>query len=302
MDELLKKMLDSDLLTEDTKQEISDAFTQHLTEMRSEIEADVKVELAEKYISDKEALIEALDSKLDAVVDAEFAELKEDIERFRDLEAEHAVKLVEARREMAATVQKDMKTMLEALDAYVETRLTVEFDELRESITEVKKEDHGRKVLEVIGEQYMAMFSNQGNVEKELNERKAELDRITNELREAKEQLSTRERAAKLESILESLTGDSREVMGAILENVPTDKLEDAYTRYIGRVIRESVDSTKNSEKDKTVLAENVNEPSEALIPRTGDRPIVEDVSNDEGKQGLDESVRAKLKKLSGIE
>lgn len=314
MEELLEKLLESELLTESTKEELSEAFSKKLKEMedtqREEIEAEVKTQLAEKYATDKEALIDALDTKLDEAIDNEFEELKEDIERFRDLEAEHAEKLVEAKKDMANTVKEDMTKILEALDAYVEMRLSSEFDELKESIDDVRKEEHGRKVLEVIGEQYRRMFTDEGELEQELAERREELEATTSELREAKERISAIEREQKLEETLEPLTGHAREVMEAILQNVPTDKLDEAYDRYIGRVLHES---TTNSEKDDNVLAEgknseDVSEGEELKEDTTkmvsGNREeLGEDVSEETGdvSNKLDEQTRTRLKMLSGI-
>jgi hypothetical protein len=45
--------------------------------------------------------------------------------------------------------------------------------------------------------------------------------------------------------------------MEAILKNVDTALLEDAYTTYVGRVLKETA-STKTSEKEGKVLAEGV--------------------------------------------
>lgn len=317
MDELLQQLLESELLNEDTKKELSEAFTQKLKEMedtqREEIETEVKSQLAEKYAADKEALIDALDTKLDEAVENEFSELKEDIERFRDLEAEYAEKLVETKKEMADTVKEDMAKILEALDAYVEMRLSSEFNELKESIDDVRKEEHGRKVLEVIGEEYRRMFTDEGELEQELAERREELEATTAQLREAKETISTIEREKKLEEVLESLSGHSREVMEAILQNVPTDKLDEAYDRYIGRVLHESA-TTKNSEKDDNVLAEgedvsesestddnDLNEGSKVV---SGDKQeLAEDVSEETGasEHKLDETTLKRLRMLSGI-
>jgi len=318
MEEVLQKLLESELLNENTKKELSEAFSTKLEEakkeQRQEIETEVKAELAEKYASDKESLIDALDTKVDEAVDNEFGELREDIENFRDLEAEFAEKLVEARREMSETVKEDMTKVLEALDAYVEMQLSSEFDELRESIEEVRKEEHGRKVLEVIGEQYRKMFTDEGNVEQELAERREELEATTAELREAKERINAIEREQKLEETLESLTGHAREVMEAILQNVPTDKLDEAYNRYIDRVIH---DSAVNSEKDDNVLAESKNDSNgesnqtltedelESSKVISGDKGVeVSDVSDEDNTNhvSLDESIRSRLKLLSGQE
>ena len=310
MDELLQKLVESELLNEDTKAELKEAFNSKLAELaesqREEIEAEVKTALAEKYAADKEALIDAIDTKLDERIEDEIAELKEDIEKFRDLEAEYAQKLVEERQSMAQTVKEDMAKVLEALDAYVEMRLASEIEELHESIEEVRKEEHGRRVLEVIGEEYRRLFTDEGDLEQELAELREERERVQSELREAQERIKGVEREQKMEEVLESLNGHSREVMEAILLNVPTEKLEEAYNRYIGRVLHESAIPEKNSEKDDKVLAEkteeNVTESDDDLTVVTGDKEqLAEDVSDEpQPQKKLDESTLLALKRLSG--
>src|SRR5216684_2737769 len=111
INELFKKLVESELLTEDTKNELQAQFEtllqESVTAAKKEAEEKVRLDLTEQFIADKEALIEALDTKAEEFLVKEFAELKDDIERFRDLEAEFAEKLVEAKKDMADTVRKD---------------------------------------------------------------------------------------------------------------------------------------------------------------------------------------------------
>ncbi len=50
------------------------------------------------------------------ILKEDYQELKDDIEKFRDLETEYASKIVEAKREMALTVKNDMSTLVETLN------------------------------------------------------------------------------------------------------------------------------------------------------------------------------------------
>lgn len=314
MDELLQKLVESELLTEETKtqleEQLSNLMEEKRKEIREEVETEVKTELAEKYAKDKEELVEALDTALTKAVSAEVEELREDIERFRDLESEYAQKLVEHRQKVAEEVKNDMTKLLEGLDAYVDQRLHVELDELRESIEDVRKENYGRRIVETLGEEYRRMFTDEDDLEDRINEKENELENVNSKLKEAQEQLRSFEREQKMESVLESLSGHKREVMAAILEGVPTEKLEEGYRRYIGRVLTESTDG-KNSEKDGSVLAEGhegegdgVTTTSDDLAVVTGDREtLAEDVSDDgSDEQRLKEDYINRLRLLSGID
>jgi len=313
MDELLQKLVESELLTEDTKKQLEETLSRKMEEkaqqIREEAEAEVKTDLAEKYAQDKEELVEAMDTALEKALNEEVAELKEDIERFRDLEAEYAEKLVESRQQMAENVKNDMTKLLEGLDAYVDQRLHAELDELRESIEDVRKENHGRKILETIGEEYRRMFTEEDDYEQKVLEKEEALNKVNEQLKEAKDRLRSVEREQKMEDVLESLSGQKREVMAAILQGIPTERLDEAYRRYIGKVLRES--NEDSSEKDNSVLAEGKNEEntdSDDFVVATGDsKVVVEDVDTiTESVDGspnykLDEITRNRLKILSGI-
>lgn len=314
MDELLQKLVESELLTEDTKGQLEEALSKKMEEktqqIREEVETEVKTELAEKYAKDKEELVEAMDTALEKALTEEVEELKEDIERFRDLEAEYAEKLVEARQQMSENVKNDMSKLLEGLDAYVDQRLHAELDELRESIEDVRKENHGRKILETVGEEYRRIFTEEDDFEQKALEKEEALNKVNEQLKEAKDKLRSVEREQKMEDVLESLSGQKREVMAAILQGVPTEQLDEAYRRYIGRVLTEATNED-SSEKDKSVLAEGKDEEttdSDDLRVATGDSTVVtEDLDNaDEPENGapvhkLDETTRKRLKMLSGI-
>lgn len=312
MNELLEKLLKSELLNDESKKELSEAFTKHFEkfseDQRKKIEKEVKLELTKKYVEDKAALVEAMDTKMDILVEKEFVELRDDIERFRNLEAEYAKKLVESRKEMANAVKQDMSTILEALDAYVEKRLCAEFNELRESIDEVKKEKHGRKILEAIGSEYQKMYPGKSNdVEKELRAKRKQLQQVSESLREAREALNNEQRNKKMKDLIGNLSGSTKEVMEAILSNVPTDKLDEVYGNYIGRVLTEATNRKANkvSEKDDNVLAENkgATKKIEGKVV-TGDRkPLYEDINDLTGTKGnnIDKSTLERLRKLSGI-
>jgi len=314
MDELLQKLVESELLTEDTKHQLEEALSKKMEEktqqIREEVETEVKTELAEKYAADKEELVEAMDTALEKALNEEISELREDIESFRNLETEYAEKLVESRQQMADNVKKDMTELLEGLDAYVDQRLHAELDELRESIEDVRKENHGRKILETIGEEYRKMFTEEEDLEQQALEKEEALKQVNEQLKEAKDELRRVERDQKMEEVLESLSGQKKEVMSAILQGVPTEQLDEAYRRYIGRVLTET-SNDDSSEKDNSVLAEKENEDEsnvDDLRVASGDSSVItedldnaDDLPENSQVRKLDEKTRNRLKMLSGI-
>src|ERR1035441_7675610 len=99
MDEILTKLLSSELLSEEAKAEISTKWTtlveEHKASIREEVTLEVRAEIAEQWASERDTLIENVETFVAKKLDEEVAELKADIERFRDLEAEYAEKMVE---------------------------------------------------------------------------------------------------------------------------------------------------------------------------------------------------------------
>ena len=57
----LKPLLDSDLINEDTRKEISEAWEAKLTEAREQVRAELREEFAQRYEHDKTVMVEALD-------------------------------------------------------------------------------------------------------------------------------------------------------------------------------------------------------------------------------------------------
>jgi hypothetical protein len=260
MDELLKKLLAAEVLTEETKQELEAAFKGQLTEAfekaRAEAQATVTAELNEAWLTERDTLIEALDAKVTEALTEELSELRTDIERFRDLEAEYAVKLVEAKGEMAVTLKKDVGQLIEKLDNFLEIRLSAEIEELREDITEVKKNEFGKKVFESFVAEFKKHYAGDDSVEAKLTETEQRLADALATLEESEKKAAKLERSIKMEKVLAPLSGRTREVMEAILKNVDTPLMEDAYKTYVGRVLKETAEKAVTSEKEEKVLAE----------------------------------------------
>ena len=148
MDEILKPLLQSDLLTESVKRDIQANWIKAVetkTQMiREEVELEVKARLSEQFTKDRDALVEAVDTFIGNQLKSELSELKEDIERFRDLEVEAAKKISAEKSKMSKTLKSEMEELTEAIDQFLEQRLSEEIEELTEDIAIVKKNEFGR--------------------------------------------------------------------------------------------------------------------------------------------------------------
>lgn len=304
MDEILAKLFSSELLTEETKEQVSTEFKtlieNTIIAARAEAEVTVRAELTEQFVTEREALVEAVDTKVEEFLKAEMAELHEDIAAFRDLEVELAEKIVDERKVIAEGVKSDMVQLIDNLDVFLEERLTAELDELKESIEEVKKNRVGQRMFEAAQAEVKALMSDDGT-QAALAEAKTELETIRKNLTESQSALAKAKHGMKLAEVLEPLAGRSREVMEAILKNMPTEKLEEAYKSFIPRVLHDSstkVEEVSEKEGDKSVLAEgdtSTNGAKTTVV--TGDTPKETEVVTESAK-GNDYS---RLQKLAGI-
>ena len=309
MDELLKKLLEAEVLSEETQTELKAAFDTQLDEAvavaKKEATADVRAELTEQWVAERDALIEAVDAKVSEFLTLEVAELREDIDRFRDLEAEHAEKLVEAKAQMADELKGDLGELVEKIDAFLEIRLTSELEELREDIQEQKKNDFGRRVMEAFAEEFYSQYADEESAESTLRETESRLDDTVKALEESERRVARMERGQRLEEVLSPLEGRQREVMAAILKNVDTANLTEAYSTFVGRVLRETEGDA--SEKEEKVLAESESKKTvkakdlkETTVAKSGDQVLTEEEKAADESQISPEKL-AHLRKLAGI-
>lgn len=311
MDELLQKLLESEVLTEETQKELQEAIETKVNEAvqaaKDEAAADVRAELTEQWVNERDALIEAVDAKVGDFLDSELEELKSDIERFRDLEAEAAEKLVEAKATMSEELKKDLAELVEKLDSFLEIRLRAELEELTEDIERVKKDEFGRKIFEAVREEYASSFADDESLEGTLRETEKRYEDATEALEGAERKLAAMERAQKLDEVLAPLSGQQKDVMEAILKNVDTEQLEEGYKTFIGRVLKETEED--ESEKEDTVLAESASEDDKKKLlenakVKTGDKAdvIAENESQlSETEQKLSEESRKRLRRMAGL-
>jgi len=243
MDEILQKLLSSELLSEDAKNEISsqwtEAVSQYKTVVREEVSLEVRSELAEQWATERDALVENVEQFVAAKLVEEVAELKADIERFRDLEAEYAEKIVEEKHSMADQLAEELDSLIDKIDSFFELRLTEEFTELKEDLEIVKQNEFGRKIFEAFATEFTRSHIDEDSIQSKLQAAVAKLDDASKAIATLESQNAKVVRESKLEKILAPLSGKKREQMAFVLQNIETNRLEEAYNQFIGRVLKE---------------------------------------------------------------
>jgi hypothetical protein len=123
----IKPLLDSDLITEETRTEINEAWEAKLSEAREQARAELREEFAQRYEHDKTVMVEALDRMVTEGLQAELQQvaaekqaLAEDRVRFQSKMKESATKfnnfMVTKLAEEIGELRKDRKMHNEGLE------------------------------------------------------------------------------------------------------------------------------------------------------------------------------------------
>ena len=149
--EVIKPLLDSDLVNEQTRNEIQEAWDTKLNEVREEVRAELREEFAGRYEHDKQTMVEALDkmvtenlqAELEQVV-AEKKQLAEDRVKYNAKMSEAAEKfngfLVKKLAEEIQELRSDRKSQsakMEKLEKFVIEQLAGEIGEFHKDKKDV---------------------------------------------------------------------------------------------------------------------------------------------------------------------
>ena len=300
MENILKKLLESDLLSDETKAELNEQFKTavdaFLAEERSKLEVEIRSTLTDEFVKAREDLAETVNTKIDEFLDAEKLELNEDINKFRDVEVEYAEKLVEEKERLAQLLGEQMNQLVDKLDAFLEVRLDEEMSELHEDIEDVKKLEFGRKIFEAVETEFKKFRKDdQTSVESELAEALDKLNDAESRLADIEHTRLAEARNGKMEELLTPLSGNAREQMKIILSNVSTEKLEEAFKIYIGRILKEAVEIPKEVKEQIVESKKEEVKTTSTFISGNDKEHLNEDVAKTNDAQ------LSRIRKLAGL-
>lgn len=306
--DILQQLLNNELLTEDTKLSIQQAFSdmrnQIVESETARIETEVTAKLTEQFITEREMLIEAVDAKLGSLLEAELSELKQSISEFRDLEVEHETKLVEAKQDLAKQLQQDLVSLVHIVESFLDERIATEINEIKEDINEARKLDFGRRIVEAFGSEWASTFNPANELAAQLKEATDKLNEATAKLQAAEadkqklnENHSKVAHQLRMERLLGNLSGSKREVMEQLLKDVKTEKLEEKYQAYLPRLI----DTPANVEAPASNITESVQVDINKTQVKTGDANNLAEGSENRTTSVLTEEQRNYLRTLGGI-
>ena len=146
MIDALKTLFENDVVTEEVRAQIEEAWEGKIRENKQAVTAELREEFAQKYEHDKATMVEAIDTMLNDRLASEIAEFAEDRKQLAEAKAKYAVKLKENSDLMKAFVmdqlgkevtelhedQKKMATNFAKLEEFVVEALSKEIAEFYE--------------------------------------------------------------------------------------------------------------------------------------------------------------------------
>ena len=186
------------------------------------------------------------------IVDALAKEIAEFHSDKKDL-AETKVKLVRESKAKFEAIKKDfIARSSQIIEETVSKGLKSEMKQLKEDIEAARRNDFGRRIFESFASEYAASHLNEksetAKLLKVLVQREQELEEAAKIVADTQKLVESREaqlRTAKdtmarkevMSELLNPLSGDKKVVMRELLESVQTDKLRNAYDKYIPSVM-----------------------------------------------------------------
>ncbi len=334
---VLNAVLDNELLTDEVRSQIKEAIDSAkeeaaakakaeydaaievaISEAREETEAQVRADLATKFIEERDVLAKSLDEKVAEWLSNELEELKEDIAAFRDLEVEKALELEEEKEKLAEQFAEEREALIAKLDEFVQAQMAVEMEELAEDIQIVKENTFGRQVYEAFSHCFHESFINEGALGPSAQEkiREAEEAKTDSDDRvlELEEELSNFKRERELERILSPLSGKRKAVMETLLTRVETEKFGEIYEKMLPKVLDtvgtgdlENVTESDDSDSKDEVVTESdddeeiLDEAPEGTVLETGDDEEEVDTTDTTALVTESEERFDDLRKLAGI-
>jgi hypothetical protein len=268
----LKTLFENDVVSEDVRHEIEEAWDSKIKENRQSVTAELREEFAQKYEHDKSTMVEAIDSMISERLATEIEEFADDRKQLAEAKAKYAV----AMRENAGLMKR-----------FVTESLAKEVNELHED----QKAMAGKfSMLEDFVVESLAKEIAEFNEDKkDLAETKVKL------IREAKVHFSklkttfVEKSAAKVASITDKILNNE---IGQLKEDIEAARKND-----FGRKLFEAF----ASEYGNSYLNENSETAKLLKVIKIKDKQLTEAKKTVVEKQTLAEAKQAEIKRMTNV-
>jgi hypothetical protein len=254
----------------DARAKYAAKMTQDAQAMESFVLNNLKKELAELH-EDRKAVAGNVAKLESFIVDALAKEIAEFHADKKDL-AETKVKLVRESKAKFEAIKKDfIAKSAKIIEETVAKGLKSEMAQLKEDIDAARKQDFGRRIFESFASEYAASHLNEksetAKLLKVVATKEQELEEAAKIVAETQEQVASKEKeitiikeSAKRKDVmgelLGPLSGDKKSVMSELLESVQTDKLYNAFDKYLPAVMNGGTPSKKALTEAKEITGD----------------------------------------------
>jgi len=269
----------------DARARYAEKMTKDAVAMESFVFNNLRKEIAELH--DDRKRVAANVTQLESfIVDALAKEIAEFHADKKDL-AETKVRLVRESKAKFEQIKKDFITRsVKIIEETVKKGLRSEMTQLREDIEAARKNDFGRRIFESFASEYAASHLNEKSETAKLLKavaiKQSELEEAAKivadtqklveskeaELRVAKDMAARKEVMSEL---LGPLAGNKRQVMSSLLESVQTDKLRNAYDKYLPSVMNGGSTVKKTTLTEATEVTGNKQAPQISSEEKTAE-------------------------------
>ncbi len=248
---------------------------------------------------DRKMHAEGLEKLESFMVHALAREIQEFAQDKREM-VETKVRLVrEARSKLETLKARFVKESAEKMSRAVSHHLKAELQQLKEDVQAARENNFGRRIFEAYAAEFGATHLNEKAEVRKLYDLLSEKDQalaeaidlsskakalIESKNREIRMIRESNERQSTMEMLLSPLNQEKAEVMRNLLESVQTDRLKNAFEKYLPAVLED------RSAKTKKVIAESV-------TTVTGDKTVPSSPQED----GEVKSNVIDLKRLAGL-
>lgn len=257
--EILAQLLNQEVLTEETaqalEQSITEAIETAVNEAREEAKIAAQAEVTAQWNTERQALVETIQEHVTEAVQTATVELKEAKEQYDGMKIELAQRYVAREEQLAENVKTELSALAGDLDEYMAQIVKEHMETVTADIKKIKEDNFGRKMYNAFVSEFVAKSLGTEKlkaVAEAAKQKDTKLDEALAENARLRAKLDESARDNKKKELLAPFAGEKRKIMEAILNNVPTNKLEETVKAYSSRVLK------GNSEKESTtVLAES---------------------------------------------
>lgn len=255
MPKSITEILGNDVLTEDIKTELQEAFEARVAAERETVTAELREEFASRYENDKKQIVGAMDAMLKEALRTELEEFAQD-----------KAKVAEDR----VSYKRAIKEHANMLDAFIQEVLSKEVRELRED-RKAQKANFG-KLEEFVLRQLTKELNEFHDDKRALAEQKVKMVREGKKVIEEAKRNFIKKSAAKLETMVE---GIMRKELTALREDIQTAKenefgrkiFETFASEFMTSTLSESTQTAKLA-KEIMKLKRNIAEANDALAQK----------------------------------